>query len=152
MTSVKRHTTISVAVCWFACCAFVARAQDSQRFDDATIVGRWTTKANSKNGPIKLVKEHGNGITTLTAYDATGRVLYGKSSEYHTEKQGNVKVFVFTKSRYTAGPDAGKTDNRTQAYIYRVDQKRFFEVRGMMTDSDESPAIIVWDRLNASES
>ena len=128
--------------------AFVsgAAAQDIARTEDPMILGKWTTKANSKDGPITLVKEHANGTTTLTAFDATKRVLYSKTSEYRTEKHGNVRVFVFSNSQYIAGPNAGKIDKRTKSYVYRVDGRNFFEVRGMVVGTNEPPAIVVWER------
>ena len=139
--------TLCCALCLFS--VGTLSAQEIRKFEDPLVLGKWTVSENSKNGPITLVKEHGDGITTLTAYDAAKRVLYAKTSEYHTEKHGQVKVFVFSNSKYTAGPDSGKSDKRTKSYIYRVTDKKFFEVRGMVTGVDESPGIIVWERIDA---
>ncbi len=137
--------------CWFACIAcFVCQtvsAEDVLRTDDPAILGKWTAQENTKNGPVTLVKEHAEGRSTVTAYDAARRILYAKVSDYHTEKHGNVRVFVFSNSKYTGGPDAGKTDHRTRSYVYRADAKKFYEVRGMVEGVNEPPAIIVWDRV-----
>lgn len=121
-------------------------AQDATKIDDQTIEGKWVAKESSRNGPIKLVKEHSGGRTTVTAFDSANRVLYSKTSEYHTERQGNVKVMVFKNSKFTAGPDAGKTDNRTKSYVYRVDANRFYEVRGIVIGVHEPVGLVVWDR------
>lgn len=125
--------------------------QDISKIEDAAILGKWTAKAQTKNGPVTLAKEHSNGTTTLTAYDAANRVLYSKVSVYRTERHGNVKVFVFFDSKFTAGPDAGRTDKKTRSYVYRVDGKKFFEVRGMIVGEDEPPVVIIWEREESPE-
>jgi len=50
-------------------------AQDATKIDDPSIEGTWIVKESSKNGPIKLVKEHFGGRSTVTAFDSTNRVL-----------------------------------------------------------------------------
>jgi hypothetical protein len=147
MTSRKQFPLFPLYVLLWATFESGVAAQEATKTEDPFILGKWTVIENSKNGPITLVKEHVNGTTTLTAFDATKRVLYAKTSQYHTEKHGKVKVFVFSNSQYTAGPDAGKTDKQTRSYIYRVEWKSFYEVRGMVDGVEETPGIVVWERV-----
>ncbi len=55
-------------------------------------------------------------------------------------------MLVFKNSKFTAGPDAGKTDKRTRSYVYRVDGKKFYEVRGKVIGVDEPVNILIWER------
>lgn len=149
MTSYTRFSLIAICLSLVAASRNTANAQDAIKTEDPGLLGKWTVTENSKSGLITLVKEHANGTTTLTAFDATKRVLYAKTSQYHTEIHGKVKVFVFSNSKYTAGPDAGKTDKRTKSYVYRVDGKKFYEVRGMVDGIEETPGMIVWERVDS---
>ena len=149
MTNHSQFPLIGICLLLMAATCNTAAAQDAVRTEDPVLLGKWTVTENAKNGPITLVKEHANGTTTLTAFDATKRVLYAKTSQYHTEMHGKIKVFVFSNSKYTAGPDAGKTDKRTKSYVYRVDGKRFYEVRGMVDGVEESPGMVVWQRVDS---
>ena len=149
MTNCKQVSLIGFCALLCASAGTWITAQDVTKTDDPLILGKWIVTENTKNGPLTVIKEHANGTTTLTALDATKRVLYSKTSQYHTERHGNVKVFVFANSKYTAGPDTGKTDRRTKSYVYRVDDKKFYEVRGMIDGVEETPGIIVWERVNS---
>ena len=149
MTSHANFPLIAICLLLMAASYNTANAQEAIRTKDPLLLGKWQVTEKSKNGPITLVKEHANGATTLTAYDSTKRVLYAKTSQYHTEIHGKVKVFVFSNSTDTAGPDAGKTDKGTKSYVYKVDDKKFYEVRGMVDGVEETPGMIVWERVDS---
>ncbi|MEO9593242.1 hypothetical protein [Rhodopirellula bahusiensis] len=142
---------LALLVCTLSSVVFAttAHSQGIVKADDPLVLGKWTVTKKTESGSITLIKEHADGTTTLTAYDSAKRVLYAKTSLYHTEKHGGVKVFVLSNSQFTAGPNAGKRDRRTKQYVYRVDADQFFEVRGMVENTKEPPAIIVWERVDA---
>ena len=111
------------------------------------IQGKWVIYRDTREGRIKTVKEHLDGRTVLTTYDADDKVLYSHRSEYEVDATGNVYVFRYRNQEVLVGPDAGKKDKRDKAYLFRIEGDRFFEVHGMLKGDTGGPYLVVWERL-----
>lgn len=125
-----------------------ARGDDAEQARAvAEVQGRWTRQQATPEGPVTFVKEHKGNSTTLTAFNAAGKPLYGHASDF-TIELGQVRVFNFFNRLITAGAGAGQVAREPpQSFIYRIHENRFLEVHGMLKDDPLPPRVIVWERV-----
>ena len=120
--------------------------------DESLVAGLWKVTFETSQGTIHHVKEHANGKTTVSVYDAEGGLIAQKQSRYELSRSGEARVFTYFDNVATAGPGIGQRDPRRRSYLYRVHDDRFYEIHGMMLD-DEGPVVVrVWKRMDESTS
>lgn len=124
--------------------ALLGRAAEPDELLKA-VQGKWVRFQNAPGGKVTLIKEHRDQKTILTAYDERKRVLYSHTSEFTVEQSGRVKVFTFRNRTVTAGPDKGQQQKEPMSYVYRVVDGKFLEVRGVLDDDPNPPAMILWE-------
>ena len=122
-------------------------ANEVEQSELKAVAGRWTRTVPTANGPVTIVKEHVGKKTVLVATDAAGKVLYGHKSDFTVERQGKVRVLTFSNVTVTAGPNAGAVDKAPQSFLYRVTEKQFVEVWGVLEGDATPPRLVVWDRV-----
>lgn len=133
-------------VLFLALCA-VAGADDAPPVEPDPIEGKWSRTVDTNAGPVRVVKEHRDGKTTLETFDAAGNLLAAKTSDYELIETEHVRIFTFFNNVVTAGPGTGQVAPDTSSYVYRIEGKRFFEVRGLLKDQDEPFNVLVWERV-----
>ena len=87
----------------------------------------------------------------MTAKDADGKVLHSHHSQYELERTGKVRIFKYWNRTVTDGSDAGRVDPEPRSYIYRVIGNRFYEIHGVLTEDQRSPAIFIWNRVKVEQ-
>lgn len=116
--------------------------------DEPHIAGLWKASFETPQGTVHHVKEHADGKTTVSVYDAEGALIAQKQSRYELSRSGETRVFTYFDNVATAGPAIGQRDPRRRSYLYRVRDNRFYEVHGMLLD-DEGPVVVrVWQRMD----
>ena len=121
-------------------------ANEVEQAELKAVAGRWTRTVPTPNGPVTIVKEHVGKKTVVVATDAAGTVLYSHKSEFTIERQGKVRVLTFSNVTVTAGPNVGAVDKAPQSFLYRVTEKQFVEVWGVLEGDVTPPRLVVWDR------
>ncbi|QOV90781.1 hypothetical protein [Humisphaera borealis] len=111
------------------------------------VQGRWVRYQMTPSGRVKLVKEHTENKTVVTAYDKNETLIYAHASDFKVEQSGKVSVFTFTNRRIMAGPNAGQKLDGEVSFVCRVTEKQFVEVYGLLENDKEAPYLIVWERI-----
>ena len=124
-----------------------AGADDASRDNGDDVEGKWSRMVETENGPVTIIKTHGDGTTTLEMFDEAGNLLAGKTSDYELTETENVRIFTFSNNIVTAGPGAGEISPTESAYVYRIEDHRFIEVRGLIKGQDEPFGVVIWERV-----
>ncbi len=138
-------------------CAFLGSFTPIQADDDAAkdmkkVTGRYERFFQNAAGlRFRTVKEERDGRSLVTTYDDVGNIIEAHTSEFKLEKRGPVRVFSFFNVTVIAGPNKGLTQPATSSYIYRVDEKQFAEVWGLLEGDTGPPHMLVWRRLEDNE-
>ena len=74
----------------------------------------------------------------------TGEVKTEWTVEFKLSKSGSVRVFTFYP--------AGESPKNGESYIYKVDDKKFYDVPGLLNGDEyrnyrEVPLVVVWKRM-----
>lgn len=144
----QRQRTILVLLAASVTIAMSVAANGDDPIEPTKAVqGKWVRHQNTANGPVKIVKEHKGQRTILTAYDDKENVIYSHESEFKIERSGKVRIFSFFNRTITAGPNAGQKNQEPISFVYRVAEKRFIEVHGVLEGDTNAPNMIVWERI-----
>lgn len=148
MTFYQRHVTILALLTLPLAFAALAVADGDEQIEPIKAVqGKWVRHLTTPNGPVTIVKEHKGRNTILTAYDDQKNVIYSHESEFKIEQLGKVRVFTFYNRKITAGPNAGQKIKEPDSFIFRVDNKRFIEVNGLLDGDANAPNLLIWERM-----
>ena len=112
------------------------------------VQGKWIRTMKIDSGTYTIVKEHKGNKTTVTIFDAAGKIVTERKSEFRLEKTRNVRIFTFFNNVITAGPQKGQMDKEPKSYIYRVTGNTFVEVNGLLVGDDAQPLAFTWERVN----
>ncbi len=114
----------------------------------AQVEGRWQLAQDTGQAATQSrIKTHRGGQTTVTTYDAAGKIVSQHSSEYKLKKSGMVRIFVYFKVVPATGPSQGHTIPGPFYYAFNVQSDRFLEVYGLLAGDDRSPRVLCWDRV-----
>ena len=114
----------------------------------AQVEGTWElVQDTDEAGTPRRVKTHQGGKTTVTAYDADGRIIGQHNSEYKLKRSGMARIFVFFNVVPATGPSKGHEFPGPFYYAYNVQDDRFLEVYGLLAGDDRSPRVLRWDRV-----
>lgn len=135
------------------CFADDADSKESEKSVSAAeqILGKWVQYRDTKQGRVKLIKDHRGDYTILTVYGPTGQRLYSHRSEYEVDGSGSVNVFRYRNKVILTGPNEGEKDPKESAYIFRIEGDRFLELHGMLRADQGKPSMIIWERLKENE-
>lgn len=111
------------------------------------VQGKWTRRQMTPQGPVTLVKEHRGNKTILTARNDDGAVLYSHESDFRVEVSGKLSILTFFNRTITAGPNTGQVVIQPVSFVYRADANRFVEAYGLLEGENQTPLMIVWDRV-----
>ena len=125
----------------------IANASDNEA-ESKRIQGRYERIFTHSGAKLRSVLELAEDKSTVTTYDEAGTVVDAHTSTFKTEKRGPVRVFTFNNSVVTAGPNKGYSDSATRSYIYRLDDKTFTEVWGLLEGDESPPRMAVWRKLD----
>ena len=132
---------VTLCLGWFAS---VGWAEDKR----ANLEGKWERQQKGEDGePLRIVKEHEAGRTTLTVYDEAGKVAHQHKSKYKLKETAQVRIFTYSDIVVTSGPNKGKTTAGPFSYVYRIAGDSFYEVREILLHDKGPPNIIVWKRV-----
>jgi YD repeat-containing protein len=113
-----------------------------------SVEGKWERRQKDEGGEsLRIVKEHKDGRTTVTAYDATGNVVSQHTSQYKLRKTNDVHVFSYSNIEVTEGPAKGQKAAGPFSYAYRISDDFFYEFRGVLLGDSATPALFVWARV-----
>jgi YD repeat-containing protein len=116
--------------------------------EDRDVIGKWERSQNGEGGKVfRLVKEHQDGQTTVTTYDAAGAVLAQHRSQYKVRKTEDVRVFEYSNVEVTHGPNEGQTAAGPFSYAYRIEADSFYEFGGVLLADSTPPMLLVWTRV-----
>jgi len=116
-----------------------------------SVEGTWERQAKGENDkPVRIVKLHKSGKTTLTVYDDSNKVIHQHNSKYRLKESAEVNVFVYFDMEATAGQAKGRKRPGRTSYAYRIDGNTFYEFRGVLVNDPAEPAIVVWQRARSS--
>jgi len=127
--------------------SLVAHAADDPAPKPNPVDGKWSRTVETNNGPLKFLKEHRDGATTLEIFDANGKLLAAKSSNYRLTETDHVQIFTFLNNTVTAGPGTGQKSRGESSYMYRIDGDRFIEVHGLFKGTDDEFDVLIWERV-----
>ncbi|MHB8898655.1 MAG: hypothetical protein ACYC6Y_07905 [Thermoguttaceae bacterium] len=114
----------------------------------AQVEGAWELAQDTKEASKgRRVKTHQGGKTTVTAYDAAGKVVGQHSSEYRLKKSGMARIFVYSKVVPATGPSKGRELPGPFYYAYNVLDNQFLEAYGLLADDNRSPRILFWNKV-----
>ena len=99
------------------------------------------------HGRVKTVKDHRGDYTILKVYGPNDQELYSHRSEYEVDSSGGANIFRYRNKVILTGPDAGQKDPQESAYIFRVEDDKFLELRGMLSNDTGKPSLLIWKRL-----
>src|SRR4051794_39469638 len=85
--------------------------------DAADVQGKWERNDTAGGQPVRIVKEHMGNRTTVTVFDAKGKVVAERKSEFEVRVMGAVKLFVYSNMEITAGPNKGQKASGPFTYI-----------------------------------
>lgn len=130
----------------------IAIAGDDAVEEAKRVAGRYERYFHNAAGlRFRAVKEKRDGRSVVTTYDDVGNIIEAHTSEFKLEKRGPVRVFSFFNLTVIAGPNKGLTQPATSSFLYRVDDKQFVEVWGLL-DGDAGPAqMLIWQRIKENE-
>ncbi|MCD0461299.1 hypothetical protein LOC72_17590 [Roseiconus lacunae] len=111
------------------------------------IMGDWVRYQDTAKGRLMTIKQHLGDRTILTIYDPNQKPLVSYRSQYKVDDSGSVPVFRYKNKVVVQGPNRGAKDATERAYIFRVDDGKFYEVHGMLPGDDKQPQLIIWERL-----
>ena len=132
--------------------ALVGGAEDDAAAELQRVAGRYERYFQNAAGLLfRSVKEERDGRSMVTTYDDVGNIVEAHTAEFKLEKRGPVNVFSFFNLTVIAGPNKGLTQPATSSFIYRVDDKQFAEVWGMLEGDTAPPYMLVWRRLKDNE-
>lgn len=113
-----------------------------------SVEGTWERQAKGENDkPIRIVKLHKSGKTTLTVYDDSENVIHQHKSKYRLNESAEVRIFTYFEMEATAGPAKGRKQPGRTSYAFRIDGDSFYEFRGVLVNDPVEPAIVVWQRV-----
>lgn len=119
----------------------------------AQVEGSWElVQDTGEAGKVRRVKTHEGGKTTVTAYDAKGKVIGQHTSEYKLKKSGMARIFVYSKVVPAMGPSKGRELPGPFYYAYSVHDDTFIEFYGLLIDDNRSPRLLLWKRPKAEAS
>ena len=114
----------------------------------AQVEGTWELAQDTdKARKWRRVKTHQAGKTTVTVYDADGKIIGQHKSEYKLKKSGMARIFVFFKIVPGTGPAKGREFPGPFYYAYNVQDNRFIEVYGVLMGDERSPRMLLWKRV-----
>lgn len=124
--------------------------------DLALLQGSWEISGKNAAGNViwsseKLIE--GN-TERLIRYDGEGKITYEHTVKFRLEKYGPVRVFDFYDMTIVTGPGAGNVDTDHYAFLYKVDDDRFFDCPGTFVSRSsyrDEPGITVWRRPQRTE-
>jgi hypothetical protein len=125
----------------------IASATAAEPAPPESVEGVWQREVKTADGLVRVVKEHRQGKTVVTAKDEQGNVLYQHRSEYRVERSGKVSVLTFSNRTVTDGPGKGQVTKDPVSFIYRVKGDQFIEVRGVLDEDPEAPGLVKWKRV-----
>ena len=124
--------------------------------DLALLQGSWEISDKDAQGNVVWSSEkliEGN-TERLIRYDGEGKVTYEHTVKFRLEKYGPVRVFDFYDMSIVTGPGAGNVDTDHYAFLYKVDDDRFFDCPGTFVSRSSyrnEPRITVWRRPQRTE-
>jgi hypothetical protein len=135
------------------CFADKAEKQGSEESVSAAeqILGKWVQYRDTKQGRIKIIKDHRGDHTILKVYGPNGESLYSHRSEYVVEETESIYVFRYRNKVVMTGPKAGEKDPKESAYIFRIEGDRFLELHGMLRTDQGKPSLVTWERLKEED-
>lgn len=123
------------------------------RNDDelSKLQGRWERQLSAEemnSGLDRVVKEVKGNKETVTYYGEDEKVLRRHTVEFTLSRSGDLHVFTFTNMEVTDGPAKGTKMKEPYSYVYRVDDKHFFEVYGLLPGQEREPVVARrWKRV-----
>ena len=119
--------------------------------DFELIQGSWELlHGDMGDGPtIRSVKTITGNRSTLKRYRIdSGEQFHEHTSEFQLSKSGEVRVFTFYR--------VGGTPERGGSYVYRVDQKSFWDVPGLLQGGKyrnyrRDPIVYHWKRITSKK-
>lgn len=115
------------------------------------ILGKWVQYRDTKQGRIKIIKDHRGDHTILKVYGPNGEGLYSHRSDYVVEESDSIYIFRYRNKVVLTGPKAGEKDPKESAYIFRIEGDRFLELHGMLRTDQGKPSIVIWERLKEKD-
>ncbi len=125
-----------------------AFADDKEQPADP-VAGAWERNVDTPQGTYRFVKTHLDGKTTLHITGPDGAIVESKTSEYRVSETEAVRIFTYFNNVITAGPNSGERIPGESSYIYRIEEDRFYEVRGLLKSDTDPLQVIVWNRVQA---
>ena len=114
----------------------------------AQVEGTWELVQDTDEArERRRVKTHQAGKTTVTVYDADGKIVGQHKSEYKLKKSGMARIFVFFKIVPATGPSKGREFPGPFYYAYNVQDNRFIEVYGVLMGDERSARMLLWNRV-----
>lgn len=129
--------------------AGTAFADDKEDQPADAVAGAWERTVETPQGTYRFVKTHLDGKTTLHITGPDGAIVESKTSEYRVSETEAVRIFTYFNNLITAGPNAGERIPGESSYIYRIEEDRFYEVRGLLKSDNGPLQVIVWNRVPA---
>lgn len=119
----------------------------------AQVEGAWElVQDTGQAGKVRRVKTHRAGKTTVTAYDAAGKIVGQHSSEYKLKRSGMARIFVYSKVVPAMGPSKGHELPGPFYYAYNVQDNTFIEFYGLLAGDNRSPRLLLWKRAKVETS
>jgi YD repeat-containing protein len=114
----------------------------------AQVEGTWELAQDTNQANRwRRVKSHQAGKTTVTAYDAEGKIVGQHNSEYKLKKSGLARIFVYFNVVPATGPSKGHELPGPFYYAYNVQDNTFVEAYGLLVGDDRSPRVLLWNRV-----
>jgi hypothetical protein len=114
----------------------------------AQVEGTWELAQDTNEArKWRRVKTHHANKTTVTVYDAEGKIASQHNSEFKLKRSGMARVFVYSKVVPAMGPSKGHEFPGPFFYAYNVQDNRFIEAYGLLEGDDRSPRVLIWNRV-----
>jgi hypothetical protein len=144
-----RATAIAAILTFLLPFASAAPAADEDSAAEMKrLAGRFERSFTNAAGTVfRVVQDISGDQSIVTTYDDVGNIVEAHQATFKVEKRGPVRVFSFFNLLVTAGPDKGHTQLETNSYIYRVDDRSYTEVWGLLDGDPNPPQMLVWRRV-----
>ena len=94
----------------------------------------------------RITKEIKGDTETVTNYDSEGKVQSAHTVKVKLRRAGPIRIFGFSDQVFTAGPNQGKKDNTTKAYLYKIVGNTFVEIWGTWDETTTELTVREWKR------